>query len=74
MKPLLLTLLLLTSSLSFAGMGGGHPCPPFSPCWCQSHPNHPHCRNVPTPVPIDDYLWVLVVIGGILAYKTIKIK
>lgn len=23
------------------------PCPPFTPCWCETRPNHPRCQDVP---------------------------
>lgn len=28
------------------------PCRPFTPCWCESNPNHPRCEDV-VALPID---------------------
>ena len=36
------------------------PCRPHSECWCEQHPNNPHCA---TALPIDSYLWVLFLIA-----------
>lgn len=47
------------------GNPGGPPCPPFSPCWCDSHPSHPRCNGVG--VPINSYIWILILAGGGLA-------
>ena len=47
---------------------------PFTPCWCESRPNNPHCKDVNS-VPIDNLL-LLILIAFILAfnYKSRKVK
>ena len=46
------------------------PCPPFSPCWCETRPNHPHCDGVIPSVNIEsDILFVLGIITIALFYK-----
>jgi len=46
------------------------PCPPFSNCWCQTHPTHPSCSG--TQVPINSGLIFLMLAGVILACYYIK--
>jgi hypothetical protein len=66
-KKILVSLLLLLSTKTFAmpsGGGGSDPClTPFTPCWCQNNPGHPNCANAN--IPIDGHYWVLIV-GGVL--------
>ena len=54
-----LILVLLTILVSITNVIAQPPCPPFSPCWCASHPGHPNCN--PVSVPIDTHIWVLIV-------------
>lgn len=54
-------------------MGGPPPCPPFSICWCQQHPNHPACN---VGVPIDggiEWLMLAALLLGIWGIKRNKI-
>jgi hypothetical protein len=66
--------MILTANIVISsGMGMGNPpCPPFSPCWCASHPTHPNCP--PTPIPIDDYIIPMMLIGVLLAYTYLRPK
>ena len=48
-------------------------CLPFSPCWCEQHPNHPKCNQVG--VPINNGIGFLLVAGLVLGiYKLRKLK
>jgi len=50
------------------------PCKkPFSPCWCETRPNNPHCDVAS--VPIDSALFAIIATAGILMYllKTKKL-
>lgn len=44
------------------------PCPPFSPCWCETRPNHPRCQETPA-LPISNMFFEI----GILLLITILI-
>lgn len=45
------------------------PCPPFTPCWCETRPNNPNCK----PSLSIDYgisvLFVLAIFVGLLKIK-----
>ena len=46
------------------------PCKPFDPCWCVTHPTHPKCTTVNTP--INGELIFLLIAGlllGVWMYK-----
>ena len=52
-----------------------HPPPPdnckesFTPCWCASRPNYPHCKDVNS-VPINSgMIIILVVLAIIIGFK-----
>ena len=47
----------------------GPPCPPFSACWCQSHPTHPKCN---TGVPINGGIVFLLIAGLLLGIWAMK--
>jgi len=48
------------------------PCQePFSPCWCETRPNNPHCADA---LPIDSYECGLIITAGILIYLIINKK
>jgi hypothetical protein len=50
------------------------PCPPFSPCWCETKPEHPKCVSN---LPIFDVFFVLMtfLLGVYIVLKnTIKNK
>jgi len=45
------------------------PCrEPFTPCWCESRPNNPNCKDVDN-VPIDNGLYLLIIAAIILIFK-----
>jgi len=46
------------------------PCVPHSKCWCEQHPNNPNCT---TAVPIDNNIFILVVVGLLFALKRLKL-
>ena len=60
-------------------MGGPpNPCQtPGTPCWCQSHPNHPQCTGGCWPpgkcIPIDGGLEFLALAGVLLILSRKKI-
>ena len=39
------------------------PCTPFTPCWCETRPNHPQCKQT---VPIDNNYFTIFSIVVIL--------
>ena len=41
------------------------PCVPFTPCWCEIHPNNPHCG---LNVPINNIGLTITIIIGIIFY------
>lgn len=44
---------------------------PFTPCWCDQHPGA--CDGNPNdPIPINNELWILIVVGLILGIYYIK--
>jgi len=49
------------------------PCPPFSPCWCTTHPTHPNCQGN-TQVPINNGIVFLLALGLIVGILKIKNK
>ena len=48
------------------------PCAPFSPCWCEEHPNNPKCGTPALSVESDILTLFLVVAGVILIFKKLK--
>lgn len=49
---------------------------PFSPCWCETRPNNPHCNSIVS-LPIESDLFSCLIIVAILIYliktkKTLK--
>lgn len=46
---------------------------PFSPCWCESRPNNPHCKDVIS-VSIDSSILVGLLISTIIIVAFLKIK
>lgn len=41
-------------------------CPPFSPCFCASHPNVKQCQTAD--LNIDSEIWFLIWVGIIFAF------
>lgn len=42
------------------------PCrEPFTPCWCESRPNNPHCADA---LPIDNMLFTIIIASIIILY------
>lgn len=42
---------------------------PFTPCWCESRPNHPKCKDV-EPVPINSgMIIILIILAIIIGFK-----
>lgn len=48
---------------------------PFTPCWCESRPNNPHCKDVVS-VPITNYPLSIIAVISILIviYNRMKPK
>ena len=46
------------------------PCKPFDDCWCETHPSHPNCNTVETP--INGGLIYLLLAGVILILLSLK--
>lgn len=51
------------------------PCPPFSPCWCEQHPNHPKCGDIPA-LSIENTAlsWIILTLIIVIVFKKIKIR
>jgi hypothetical protein len=45
------------------------PCVPFTPCWCEIHPNNPHCTSN---VPINNKGFIITIIFLIIIYLITK--
>ena len=45
-------------------------CPPFSPCFCESHPNVKQCEVVT--LKIDSHIYILLLAVVILAFKKLR--
>lgn len=43
---------------------------PFSPCWCETRQNNPHCKTAPS-VPIQSDLFTLILVVAIFIYSFI---
>jgi hypothetical protein len=39
---------------------------PFSPCWCERRPNHPHCQDQVVNANIESDFFLAFILAGIL--------
>lgn len=51
------------------------PCPPFSPCWCEQHPNHPRCGDTPS-LSIENTAlsWIILTLIIVVVFKKFKTR
>lgn len=69
MKKYILPLFLLIF-ICIKSFGQGNPCPPFSECWCEQHPEA--CDHNPPDTPIDGGISTFFVAGTVYGYYKIK--
>lgn len=44
---------------------------PFSPCWCETRPKNPHCKNVPS-VPIESDFFSILILFLIVVFLAVR--
>ncbi len=50
------------------------PCPPFSPCWCETRPNHPNCQGQPEAVKIGKSPEIFLMMAVVSFYVFLQNK
>jgi hypothetical protein len=49
--------------------GPPEPClEPFTPCWCETRPNHPECEGITPDLVIDDGVLAMLFVAVVLMF------